>query len=271
MAGNTDRKVFGILGVGKMGGAILDGVLASGVFPNSDIMICDHKESTRMKYSALGIGIAQTEKELLDKSDIFMLAIKPQGFSAIEALSGTPCAGKAIISLAPGKKVSFLESFFKGALVVRAMPNTPALVRNAATTLFANGKGDVGLLEWVKRIFSSIGTFEFLEKEEMIDIAIPVNGSMPAYLFSFVREFVEKAVQNGIDRQTAMNLCVNSIIGSCKLLQSSDDGLDTLISNVCSKGGTTIAGLDSMYGNGFKESIGACYDACVARSLELAK
>ena len=104
-----------------------------------------------------------------------------------------------------------------------------------------------------------------------MDIALPVNGSMPAYLFSFIREFVEKAVQEGIGRQTATSLCVNSIIGSCKLLQSSDDDLDTLISNVCSKGGTTIAGLDGMYGNGFKESIGACYDACVARSIELAK
>ena len=260
---------FGILGVGKMGSATLGGVLASGAFKKEDILFFDYDENAKAKHVALGITLAQSEKDLLDRSDVMLIAIKPQSFSAVEALSGCDASSKAIISFAPGKRISYLESIFQGALIVRAMPNTPALVCSAAATLFSNGKGDLRLLEYVKRIFSSIGTYEFLDREEDIDMAIPINGSMPAYVFSFIREFVGRAVEKGIDRQVALNLCISSIVGSCKLLQSSDEDLDTLIRNVCSKGGTTIAGLDKLYENGFKEAIVSCYDACSNRSVEL--
>ena len=104
-----------------------------------------------------------------------------------------------------------------------------------------------------------------------MDATLPLNGSMPAYLYLFAKSFIDIAVKNGVDYETAKKLTAESIISSSKMILSSPDSIDTLINNVCSKGGTTIAGLYELYDNNFKEAVEKCYDACYRRSIELAK
>lgn len=261
---------FGILGTGKMGGAILDGVLRAKVFSPSDIVIFDLNKESLDFYKKKGVSTSSCAEDVFKESNIMLIALKPQNYSSLDIFSSIPSKGKTVISIAPGKKISMLENIFSDAIIVRAMPNTPALVGCATVTLFTKANPDDAALLYVKKIFSSIGKYEFLKSEKEIDLAIPLNGSMPAYLFSFVKEFVQNAILLGIDEPVAKNLCINSIIGSCKLLEDSKESIDTLINNVCSKGGTTIAGLDEMYKNGFQKAISGCYKACSDRSIELA-
>jgi pyrroline-5-carboxylate reductase len=94
---------------------------------------------------------------------------------------------------------------------------------------------------------------------------------MPAYLYLFAKAFIEDAIANGIDFETAKKLAVESIKSSCDMILESKDSIDTLITNVCSKGGTTIAGLNVLKENGFEDTISKCARACANRSKELSK
>ena len=123
----------------------------------------------------------------------------------------------------------------------------------------------------VRQVFECIGSASILDKEEQIDEAIPLNGSMPAYLYYFAQAFINKGIEYGIDENIARQLAGSAIIGSARMILESDESLDTLINNVCSKKGSTIEGLNRLAEQDFQKIIEDCYDACVARSKELSK
>ena len=102
-----------------------------------------------------------------------------------------------------------------------------------------------------------------------MDATVPLNGSMPAYLELFAKAFIDKAKMDGIDAEIAKKLVCESIISSASLILQSEDDIDTLIKNVCSKGGTTLAGLDKLYEYNFEKAIYECSEACKNRSSEL--
>lgn len=117
-------------------------------------------------------------------------------------------------------------------------------------------------------ILNSIGKCYEIE-EKYMDATILLNGSMPAYLELFAKAFIDKAIKDGIDYDIAKQLVCESIITSANLILKSDEDIDTLIKNVCSKGGTTLAGLDRLYDYKFEEAIYECSEACKNRSKEL--
>ena len=106
-----------------------------------------------------------------------------------------------------------------------------------------------------------------------MDATLPLNGSMPAYLYLFAKTFIEAGVKNGISYDISKELTARSIIASAKMILDSEDSIDTLINNVCSKGGTTIQGLYELYNkdNDFIKAIERCYEECMKRSIELSK
>lgn len=258
---------IGFMGMGKMGSALLRGIMGRGLYKKEEIAFFAPSKATQEKYTKEGLFLASDERALFENSNLVILAIKPQKYDEIfKKLEFCPSEGKTIISLAPGKSLAYLASVFKGSRIARAMPNTPAIIGKAVSTLAFLEEPITEVLE----IFSSIGTYSIVE-EKQIDEAIPLQGSMPAYLFEFARGFIEAGASHGIEREEAKRLVLHSIIGSCYLALESDEPLETLIDNVCSKGGSTIAGLDKLKEAGFAKAIGDCYDACVKRSLELAK
>ena len=259
---------LGILGLGKMGGSILNGVLASGLYKPEDI--CLYTPHPEGKNIAEGIHMAKDEHEVFASSKLILLAVKPQMYTdVLKHAEGLNFEGKAIMSLAPGKSVEYLEGIFQGAAVVRAMPNTPASILCGTTTLYAPKHDE--LFDMVKQVFECIGSASVLDKEEQIDEAIPLNGSMPAYLYYFAQAFINKGIEYGIDENIARQLAGSAIIGSARMILESDESLDTLINNVCSKKGSTIEGLNRLAEQDFQKIIEDCYDACVARSKELSK
>lgn len=256
---------FGFLGLGKMGSSILNGILSKGIYEKCELCFYAPSEETQNKYKNVGLSLVSSERELFISSKIILMAIKPQKYDeALDKIKGVDCGGKIVISLAPGKSIRYLNEHIRNAKIVRAMPNTPALVNKAVTTITFDGEENIEVLD----IFKSIGEV-LIVNEKQIDEAIPLNGSMPAYLFEFVRGFVNASLEYNIRKEDALTLALYSIIGSCELAIQSGDDLDTLINNVCSKGGSTIAGLNELRNNNFNDIIKKCYDSCVKRSKDL--
>lgn len=262
-------KKLGILGIGKMGSSILKGIMTSGIYAKEDILLYTPNMNHQRTYSAMGYSFAKEERDLFAECAILLLAIKPQLFPVVlSKAQGMDFKDRCVISIAAGKSISSIEAYFKNAVVIRAMPNTPALIQQAMTTLCYN-QYSAYVLE-AKKIFSSIGKVEEIKEEEM-NATVPLNGSMPAYLYLFAKAFIEAGVRRGIDEGVCRRLCCNAIKGSAEMLLTSDEEIGTLIENVCSKGGTTIAGLERLYEKDFTEAIFECYTACVKRAEELSE
>lgn len=260
---------LGILGLGKMGGSILEGVTNAKLYENSDIMFYTLGDEEQKKYKSMGYSLAKNEKDLFSNCKTILLAIKPQMFQdALEYAKGIDFSNCCVITIAAGIAINYVEKYFSNATVVRVMPNTPALIKMAAATICTNRKND--LYENAKRIFESIGSVTEIEESQMND-TLPLNGSMPAYLYLFAKAFIDSAKKYNISEESAKELCCNAIIGSANMILESKDSIDVLIDNVCSKGGTTIEGLNELYDNEFEKAIAKCYDACVRRAYELNK
>lgn len=257
----------GFLGLGKMGSSILEGILTNKLYRSENIGFYAPSEKTQQKGLLFHVNLHKDEYDLMDSSKIIILAIEPQKYDEVlTKIKGIDFSNKVIISLAPGKDITYLKSVFKNAYIARAMPNTPSLIGKGVTTVAFDHKE----IDEVIKIFSSIGIC-LVVNEEDIDKSIPLQGSMPAYIFEFVKAFVDKAKEYDIEEEKAKTMALNAIVGSCELALNSDKQLDELIDSVCSPGGSTIAGLNALKEKGFEEAVSSCYDACVNRSKELKK
>ncbi len=259
-----------ILGVGKMGSAILEGVLRSGVYQKEDILLHIHSFEKLAKYRMEGYNVTNHIEEVLENSKIILIAIKPQMFpEVLEDAKNYDFSGRCVISIAAGLTISYIQSYFNNAFVVRAMPNTPAQIKEGVTTLCSNDDSNIFFTSAL-RVFRSIGV-AYPIKESQMDDSLALNGSMPAYLYLFAKAFIDDAVKCGIDYEVAKKLAAESIKSSADMILKSEDSIDQLITNVCSKGGTTIAGLNVLKENGFEDTISKCARACANRSKELSK
>ena len=260
---------FGILGVGKMGSSILKGIISSGVYKKEEILLNLYSEAEINEYGK-DFNYVSDPKKLFESAELILLSVKPQIFPEImEIANQLDFTGKGIMSIAAGITIGYIEKHFKGAKIVRVMPNTPALIKKAVATVCSNDTTST-YYKKVFEILSSIGV-AYPVDESMMDASLALNGSMPAYLELFAKAFIDKAVADGIDYETAKKLTCESIISSAALILNSDESIDQLIKNVCSKGGTTIAGLDKLYEHNFEEAIYDCSEACKNRSKELSK
>lgn len=259
-----------IFGVGKMGGAILDGILKCGIYQKEDILLYIHSYDKQNKYRQEGFNVTNDVDTVFENAKIILLCIKPQMFpEALESAKNYDFSGRCVISIAAGLSISYIKTYFDNAFVVRAMPNTPAQIGEGVTTLASEDDENIYFTSAL-RIFRSIGVaYPILESQ--MDDTVALNGSMPAYLYYFAKCFIDDAVNRGIDYETAKKLVAETIKSSSDMILKNEDSIDTLIENVCSKGGTTISGLSELKANGFNESITKCVSACSNRSKELSK
>jgi pyrroline-5-carboxylate reductase len=178
--------------------------------------------------------------------------------------------GKLIISIAAGVKIEKIASVLGNVKIARAMPNTAAAVGEASSVITFNEL----LTEEDKKlcldIFNAIGKVQEI-KEDLMDDVIPIGGSFTAFEYYFYKGFLESSVARGVPYETAKKMLVQSIIGSAKMIESDDRGIDELINDVCSKGGTTLAGLKEFEDNNLLKIIDDCAVSCANRSRELGK
>ena len=260
---------LGILGLGKMGSSILFGIIRSNLYSKDEVLLYDVNEEVKNDLKSKGFTFSCNEQELVENVDTLLIAIKPQMFYKLKELNYSNLS-LTVVSIAAGKTIANLQEIFGNQKFIRVMPNTPALISSGATAIARGENVDEETFSKVKQIFASIGVVEEIKEDKMNEI-IPINGSMPAYLYYFVQAFIEQGVKDGIDYEVAKKLACEAVIGSAKMILETDKSIDQLIKDVCSPGGATLEGLYVLENEKFKETIYKAFVACVNRAYELSK
>lgn len=270
----ADTRI-GFVGGGAMAEALLGGLLAAGVAP--DRLRAADPEAARRAHLAKRLGIATTARnaEAVDAADAVVLAVKPGVVPAVlEALrtEGADTDRPLWISIAAGVTLATLESGLgDGARVVRAMPNTPALVGAGATGLCGNARAAAGDEALAIALFESVGSAWLAPSEKLLDAVTGLSGSGPAYVFAFLESLTAAGEAQGLPRDACAALSLQTVYGAAKLAHESERSPEELRRQVSSPGGTTLAGLGALADRGFGEAIAEAVAAATRRARELGK
>jgi pyrroline-5-carboxylate reductase len=260
-------KTIGLIGAGNMGEALINGSRK-----NYKVLICEasaervHYLKSKYKISAVDL------KTLVAKSDVIVLAIKPQDLSAVlDQLAGQSLKGKLIVSIAAGITVSFIEQrLIQKAKVIRTMPNMPALIGEGITAVCKGRWSTEKDVKDVCGMLKGIGE-TLVVKEELMDAITAVSGSGPAYVFLFVECMIKAAQNLGLTPAQSKELVYKTLTGSAHLLEKADDDAATLRAKVTSKGGTTQAATDVFMARQIEKIFNDALVAARNRAKELAK
>jgi len=258
---------LGFIGVGNMGFAMLKGGLK--VFGDSINYTDLNQERLAYVKEETGLDYTLSNQEVVNQSDIIVLAVKPQ-YMAEVLMPLHIDLPKIIISIAPGLSIDFVNAHVSGSpKIVRAMPNTPALV-GAGMSAVAFGPMDFTEKEkeTVMTLFNSFGK-TLLVPEKLIDATVPVSGSSPAYVYMIIEAMADGAVLNGISRQDAYQLAAQTVFGAAKMVLDTGIHPGQLKDAVCSPGGTTIEAVKVLEERGLRSSIIEAMDACYHKSQQM--
>lgn len=261
-----------LVGAGNMGGAMLSGWLKSGV-SGSSVVVVDPGPSEAMLSLIADAGAkhVQTVPDTL-KAGVLFLAVKPQVMEAVLP-SVRSCVGEetVVVSVAAGKTLAFLEKHLREAAMVRAMPNTPAMIGRGITGAYANDRVTDAQRDRVFNLLKVSGPVEWVATEADIDAVTAVSGSGPAYVFYLVECMAEAGRKLGLPADLAMRLARETVSGAGELLHQSPDDASRLRQNVTSPGGTTAAALAILMAeNGMQPLFDAAIAAARKRAEELA-
>jgi len=268
---------IGMIGCGNMGGALARGYQGSARADSGAgplVLVYDRNADKAGALAALpGIEAAESIEDLAGRSSMVILAVKPKDFDALvpDIARSEGIGRKTVISIAAGVSISWLASMLgKGAKVIRAMPNTPALVGEGATALARSEGVTDGEFADALRIFEAVGTA--VETEEgLLDAVIGVSGSSPAFAYMYIEALIEKGISCGLRPEDAKRLAARATLGAAKMVLETGTPPDILRKNVCSPGGTTIEGVAVLEDRGFMETIEAAMDAAIEKSRKMTK
>lgn len=264
---------LGIIGCGKMAYALLKGINASSKYRPDLICVCD-PDPTRVDLFCNDFGATDlTVDELISKSQVVLLAVKPGQVQ--EILNKTAIFWtdhQLLISVAAGIKTGDLEKNLgnQPTRVVRVMPNTPSLVGEGMSAICAGSRATEDDLYFVQGLLDGSGKSIIID-EEYMDAVTAVSGSGPAYVFLMVEALMEAAVNIGLNSHIARQLVLQTFKGSITMLEDSGDHPAILKEQVCSPGGTTIAGIRQLEADGVRRAIFNAVEAASIRSKELGR
>lgn len=252
-----------------MGGAIVRGMISSGNYSASNIIAILPSDSPDIERVKSTLGIEVTSIEKMGKVDFLVLAVKPQVLPEVMPslkLKNSTC----VISIAAGKKLSYFKQLLPNNPIIRTMPNINATVGHSVTVACSAGNIIDSQKQECEKIFKSVGSFNFVDDENLMDAVTAISGSGPAYFFRFVELLTNAAVKSGLPEDVAKNISTNTFFGSAKLAENSDESLAKLRESVTSKGGTTEAALNSFNeGDALEKLIFKSVSAAIKRSKEL--
>lgn len=266
-------KKLGFIGIGNMGEAMLGGVITSGLLEAQNIMASARSQATIDNISSeYGIKTSLSSKEVCIFSDILILAVKPNIIERVlEDLKEEIDDNMIVISVAAGVTIDEIEAKIgKDKKIIRAMPNTPALVGEAMSSLSINSNLGEKDLECAEDIFNSFGRTQVVD-ESMIDAVIGVSGSSPAYIFMIIEAMADAAVLSGMNRKQAYEFAAQSVYGAAKMVLETKLHPGELKDMVCSPGGTTIKAVEVLEENSLRGIIMKGQLACVEKSKEMTK
>ena len=265
------KKVV-IIGGGKMGSIIAQGLITHKIVPGKDITVTDI-DAARLEFlcSSMKLKVSQNNKKAVKGADVIILAVKPQNMTAtLNEIGSAIDKTKIVISIAAGITTNFIEkSLIKGVRVVRVMPNTPALVGEGAAAVAKGSCAKVGDIKLTRAIFDVVGISVEI-KETMMDAVTGLSGSGPAYFFLIIEALIEAGLKTGLSRDLAKQLAAQTMLGAARLCLQSDKEPAQLREMVTSPNGTTAAGLKVMEEKNIRAIIVATVEAATKRSKELA-
>lgn len=266
----VNNFMLGVIGAGNMGSAILRGALDAGVMSPEQVWLANPHLEKAAPFGDKGVQTTTFNLEVVRNVDILLLAVKPQIIPAVLEEIRPEIAGKCVISIAAGVSRAWLERQLPGAWVVCVMPNTPLMLGCGASAVTERGNVPEAQYQFVLSLFSAAGLVVQLPAERMNEI-IPVSGSSPAFFFRMVSLMVQTAQRQGIDPEVALKMAAKTMEGSAKMLLESGRTAAELERQVCSPGGTTLAGLTAFDELGFDQMIDLAFDRCVKRAYELGR
>ncbi len=260
-----------VIGLGNMATAMIGGITGAGIFKPSDINGSDPvAQQAEKAKNDLGINICDGNEAAVKDCDYVIIAVKPQVYETV--LTGLRSAVKkdqVIISIAPGKTLSFLGSYLgTEARIVRIMPNTPALVGEGCTGVCRNENVSDDEFSFVMKMLSGFGK-AFEVKENQMDAVVAVSGSSPAYVFMLIDAMADGAVAEGLDRATAIQMASQAVLGSAKMVLETGKHPGQLKDMVCSPAGTTIDAVAVLEEGGFRASVIDAMSACAEKSRKI--
>jgi pyrroline-5-carboxylate reductase len=259
------------IGGGNMADALIGGLLRKG-FPLHDLRVVEVRVDARRKLEdKYGVTCFDKPKDALRASDIVVFAVKPQHLREAAAKSGITGNSNLVISIAAGVRLANLSKWLKGhTRLVRAMPNTPAMIGEGITGLYPFSK-DVTRehREQAETVLGAVGATVWITEEAQMDVVTAISGSGPAYVFYFIEAVEDAARELGLPVPIAHQLVLNTFSGAAKLAATSPDPVAVLRERVTSKGGTTERALASMAKDEVKEAIIRAIHAANQRGKEL--
>ncbi|MBT9775444.1 pyrroline-5-carboxylate reductase [Clostridium sp. MCC353] len=259
--------VIGFIGMGNMGYAIMKGLLK--VYPAEDILFTDVNKARMEQVSReTGVRYAESNAECANQVKYLVLAVKPQYYDVVlDQIMNVVKQKHVIISIAPGISIEQLKrKLGVEKRIVRAMPNTPALLGEGMTGVcYDPALFDEEEKETISTFFQSFGKMKIVE-ERLINAVVCVSGSSPAYVYMFIEALADSAVKYGLPRDAAYEMAAQTLIGSARMVLETGEHPGLLKDRVCSPGGTTIAGVAALEEYGFRNAVmkatDACYEKC---------
>ncbi len=266
-----ENKSIAFVGAGFMGAALIRGLVKSEAVNPERISVFDsNPETLKAVAGGLGIQAAGDNLEAVKSADIVMLAVKPQALAdVVKSFSGEIDGKKLVISVAAGVTIKSLEAMFPlKARIIRAMPNMPAMIGEAATAICAGTAVEKDDIELAHRIFDAVGKTVVVDEQAM-DAVTGLSGSGPAFVFTFLEALTEAGVNCGLSREVSEELAGQTLYGAAKLVRDTGESPAALRERIVSPGGTTLAGLSSLKSDKFSGAVANAVSAAVKRSKEL--
>ena len=266
---------IGFIGAGNMAEALIRGVILAHVYEPANIFISDVRAERREEMSRkYGVKTALTNPELVSQVNVLVLSVKPQNMhEALESIAQHVDADTLVISIVAGKRIDTITQHLGDVAVVRVMPNTPALIDEGASALYANEKAQLKM-EKARLVFLCVGKSIVVEEESLIDAVTAVSGSGPAYYFLIIEEMIKAGVALGLPYEICKSLVLQTAKGAALLAELADREGETpqeLWKKVATPGGTTEAAFNVFREEKLGETIAAALKGACTRSQELSQ
>ncbi len=259
---------IGFIGGGHIATSIMEGMLKKQTAAPEDIIVYDkRKDALDALAQRLGITAADSAGQVADLSDYCIIAVNPGAVKEVaEECAGHGTAATVFISVALGQTIAMVESYFGvPKKIIRAMPNTPALVGEGMTAVSLNRLVTQEELDTACAILRSFGRAEVIGESQM-EAVVGISGSSPAYVYMFIEAMADAAVAGGMPRKTAYTFAAQAVLGSAKMVLETGEHPAALKDAVCTPGGSTIAAVEALEQNGFRSAVIQAVHACMDKA-----
>jgi len=260
------------IGAGNMAASLIGGLRAQGL-DAAQIRASDPGAEQRAKIHAEhGIEMFESNAQAVEGADVVVLAVKPQAMKAVcEALKPSLKPEQLVVSIAAGITCASMNNWLGAQPIVRCMPNTPALLRQGVSGLYATAEVTGEQRQQAEQLLSAVGIALWLDSEAQLDAVTAVSGSGPAYFFLLIEAMTAAGEKLGLPRETASKLTLQTALGAAHMAVSSDVDAAELRRRVTSPNGTTEAAIKSFQANGFEALVEKALGAAAHRSAEMAE